>query len=272
MKTGFSHSFKRTHYIVSLLVLLFMIVVPAAAQDVICPPPPPCPTEGPCPLMPECMPTQPGVFTNPEWLRIDHHRVSVSINNQIAVTSVDMEFVNEGNALAEGTFVFPLPGGASVDQLTMFINGIAIDAKILPADQARSIYNEIVRQYRDPALLEYIGSSAIQANVFPIPPGESRKIEIRYSQILEAENGLLHYVYPLKVTDLLSPRPVDSLSVRLEVNSNDAISNVYSPSHPIALSRNGDKQFVAGYEASTTIPGDDFSLYYGIATQTINAK
>ncbi|MCL5459980.1 hypothetical protein M3M33_15185, partial [Loigolactobacillus coryniformis] len=85
------------------------------------------------------------------------------------------------------TFVFPLPGGAAVDQLTMFINGLAIDAQILPADQARSIYNEIVRQYRDPALLEYIGSSALQANVFPIPPGESRRIEIRYSQVLEAE-------------------------------------------------------------------------------------
>lgn len=259
------------------LFLLLLVAVPVAAQDIPCPVPmiaciegQPCPPPPPCPPEP---PFQPGVFTNPEWLRIDHHRVNVTIENQIATTSVDMEFVNEGNGLAEGTFIFPLPGGAAVDQLTMYINGLAIDAKILPADQARNIYNEIVRQYRDPALLEYIGSSAIQANVFPIPPGESRRIEIRYQQVIEVENGLIHYVYPLKVTDLVSKRAVDSLSVRVEVKSNDTISNIYSPSHPIAVSRDdANKQFTAGYESSFSIPTDDFSLFYGIATQTINAN
>src|SRR5438876_1187932 len=83
-----------------------------------------------------------------------------------------------------------------------------------PADEARSVYNEIVRQYRDPALLEYVGDSAIQANVFPIPPGESRKVEISYSQVLTVDNGLLHYIYPLKVTNLLSKNPVDNMSVK----------------------------------------------------------
>jgi Ca-activated chloride channel family protein len=258
---------------VLLVLAVLCVALPAAAQEIPpCPTVPPC-TVDPCPLMPECLPIVPGVFTNPEWLKISHHRVDVSIVNQIAATSIDMEFVNEGNGLAEGTFLFPLPGEASVDQLTMFINGLAIDARILPAAEARGIYNEIVRQYRDPALLEYVGSSAIQASVFPIPPGETRRVEIRYSQVLEVENGLLHYVYPLKVTDLLTPRPVETLSVRVAVQGNDEISNIYSPSHPIAISRGSDERsFVAGYESNFTVAGDDFSLYYGIATQTINAN
>ena len=78
--------------------------------------------------------------------------------------------------------------GAAVDQLTMYINGQPIEARILAADEAREQYDEIVRQYRDPALLEYVGSQAIQANVFPIPPGESRRIEISYTQALEVDN------------------------------------------------------------------------------------
>ncbi len=254
-------------------ILFLMVIVPAAAQEVICPTMPPCPEGQICPMTPECLPIQPGVFTNPEWLRIEYHRAQVTVTNQIATTHIDMQFLNEGNGLAEGTFVFPLPQGAAVDQLTMFINGQAIDAKILPADQARGIYNEIVRRYRDPALLEYIGSSAIQANVFPIPPGERRRIEIRYQQVLEVENGLLHYIYPLKVTNLLSPRPVDSLSVRVEVSSADPISSIYSPSHPVAISRSDDdRQFTAGFESAGAIPTDDFSLFYGIASQTINAN
>lgn len=264
------------HHIVALFMLLIVGIMPVAAQTEPCVPPP-CPMDAPCPTAPPggCVivePIQPGVFTNPEWLKIDYHRVNVSIQNQIATTSVSMEFRNEGNGLAEGTFMFPLPGGASVDQLTMTINGVEIEAKILAADEARSIYNEIVRQYRDPALLEYVGDSAIQANVFPIPPGESRKIDIRYSQVLSVDNGLLHYVYPLKITNLLSQNPVQEMSVRVEVDSNDPISNVYSPSHPIAIGRQGANKFTAGYESAGTIPADDFSLYYGLDTQNINAN
>ncbi|MBZ0290724.1 MAG: hypothetical protein K8I30_24070, partial [Anaerolineae bacterium] len=80
------------------LGVLLLVVVPAAAQEIFCPTMPPCPIDGPCPAMPECPPRQPGVFTNPEWLKIDYHRVTVDVNNQIATTSVDMQFTNEGEA------------------------------------------------------------------------------------------------------------------------------------------------------------------------------
>jgi Ca-activated chloride channel homolog len=257
-----------------LVVLLFVAVFPAAAQVIDCPPPPPCIPDEPCPLVPECVPpVQPGVFTNPEWLKIDYHRVNVSIEDQIATTKVDMEFENTGNGLAEGTFLFPLPLEASVDELIMYIDGQPIEAKILKADEARAIYDEIVRQYRDPALLEYVGMNAVQANVFPIPPGESRRIEISYTQILEVDNGLLHYVYPVDVTNLLSKRAIDDMSISVDVVSDDPISTVYSPSHDIAISRaDDDKSFRAGYETSSFVPGDDFSLYYGIASDTINVN
>ncbi|NJK32827.1 MAG: TonB family protein [Deltaproteobacteria bacterium] len=234
-----------------------------------CPVPPPCRSDQPCPTRPPC-PVQPGVFTDPSWLGIDYHRVSVTVENQIAQTNVDMQFTNRGQALAEGTFVFPLPMGAAVDQLTMFVNGQAIEARILPADEARGIYNEIVRQYRDPALLEYIGSSAIQANVFPIPPGENRRIQISYSQVLEVENGLIHYIYPLTSSRAMGGRGVDQFSLSIDVTSLDPISSIYSPSHPVAVSRASDTHFRAGFEQNGFFPVEDFSLYYGIANDAIS--
>ena len=63
----------------------------------------------------------------------------------------------------------------------MWVDGAPIEAKVLAKDEARAIYDAIVRRMRDPALLEYVGTDAIQANVFPIPPGDERKIEIEYS-------------------------------------------------------------------------------------------
>src|SRR5438477_2182662 len=115
---------------------------------------------------------------------IKSHNVTVKIDNQVAVTKVEQIFVNESNRPAEGTYLFPLPVGAAVSNLVMYINGVPIQAQILDAKQAQAIYTETVRRMRDPALLQYVGRSAIQANVFPIPPGQDRKIEITYSQVV----------------------------------------------------------------------------------------
>jgi Ca-activated chloride channel family protein len=142
---------------------------------------------------------------------IRSHRVTVSIDNQVAVTKVEQIFVNESQRPAEGTYLFPLPVGAAVSNLVMYINGVPIQAQILDAKQAQAIYTETVRRLRDPALLQYVGRSAIQANVFPIPPGEQRKLEFTYSQVVAADNGLITYTYPLK-TDYASPLPVQQVS------------------------------------------------------------
>lgn len=235
----------------SLILALILIVgtLPAMAQGIILPPP--------------------GVDTNPNTLSFDYLRVNTTINNQIARTEIDMQFTNNGERLAEGTYVFPLPGEAAVDELIMYIDGQAIESKLLPADEARGIYDEIVRQLRDPALLEYVGTNAIQANVFPIPPGESRRLEIAYTEVLTADNGLVHYVFPMHSAGN-ETRAIDELSISVQVDGNDAISNVYSPSHRVALSRTNENSFRTGYEANNIVPSNDFSLFYGLANQDIN--
>lgn len=234
-------------------LLLALGVLPAAAQVIVPPPPPP---DGP-------------------WLRdilnIDFERINVRIDNQIASTEIDMQFTNKGGGLAEGTFIFPLPRGAAVERLTMFVDGLEIDAKILRAEEARAIYDEIVRQYRDPALLEFIGQDVIQASVFPIPAGESRRVQIVYGELLNVDNGLVKYVFPLKGAGSFG-RAIDQMSIRVDVTSNTPISNVYSPSHGIALSRPDDKSFVAGFERSFFLPDNDFVLFYGLQRESIDAN
>lgn len=245
-----------------LTILVLLLTVTATSAQVVIPCTPT--TAG------DCAPIQPGVFTDPSWLKVDYHRVNVDIANQIAATNIDLQFTNIGEALAEGTFVFPLPPNATVDELIMWIDGQPIEAKILDATEARGIYDEIVRQYRDPALLEYIGTSAIQANVFPIPPGQSRRIEIAYSQILEVDNGLFNYTYPMHAA---GSRIIDEMSIAVTVASADPISTVYSPSHNVAITRSSDdRSFRTGFEATNFVPGDDFSLFYGLASDSINVN
>ncbi len=235
--------------LVLLLLSLVFAISPAAAQEII--------------VRPPCC----GVFTDPNWLTVDFHRVNVEIDQQIATTSVDLQFTNNGEALAEGTFLFPLPQGAAVDQLTMIIDGVPYDAKILEAGEARAIYDEIVRQYRDPALLEYVGTNVIQANVFPIPAGDSRRIQITYGQLLTIENGLVKYEYPMS-----NRRIVESTSISVRVRENQAIGTIYSPTHSLAAFRQDDNSFNASYESSAPQVGSTFTLYYGFEQDTVSTN
>jgi Ca-activated chloride channel family protein len=222
----------------------------------------------PIPPIPE-----PPIIINPpiwnfEGLKIEYQRVDVSIDEQVATTHIDQLFVNDNDWMLEGTYLFPLPEGAAVSQLTMWVDGTPIEAKILEKDEARQIYDEIVRQLRDPALLEYVGTSAIQANVFPIPPWDERRIEIEYSQILPADNGLIHYLFP-QSTDLYTNTVLDNQSIRVEVRSNEEIRAIYSPSHPVAVNRDGDFRAVAGYEDANVEADKDFELYYSVSPEEI---
>src|SRR5438067_13426508 len=95
-------------------------------------------------------PVVPGHFTFAP-LEVTYHRVDVKIDDQVAVTSVDEEFYNPNPQRLEGEYVFPLPTGSHVDNFEMDVNGQMQAAELLTADKARKLYEDIVRQARDPA-------------------------------------------------------------------------------------------------------------------------
>ncbi len=240
---------------VTTVVMLLATAAPALADGVIIPDPPPVP-------MPE-----------PIWLTIRTHRVTVTIEDQVAVTRVDQVFVNDYDWEVEGTYVFPLPEGATVSNFTMWVDGEPIEAEVLEADQARAIYEDIVRRRRDPALLEYVGRDAVQARIFPIPPGEERRIQLEYTQVLPVEDGLVRYVYPLD-TERFSAQPLEEVSIHVEIRSPDPIRAVYSPTHQdrVYIEREGEYRATVGYEEQEVWPDQNFELVYTVSPQDVGVN
>jgi Ca-activated chloride channel family protein len=235
----------------------------ARADGIIIPEPPIC-IDAPCPPIP-CT----GPFPCPPpmaQLAIRYHHVTVAIRDQVAVTHVDQVFFNPNDWQVEGTYVFPIPQDAAVTAFTLWMDGKPVEATILDAEQARQTYEEIVRGLRDPALLEYAGRGAVQARIFPIPPGGERRIELEYTQALTAENGLVRYVYPLN-TEKFSALPLESVTVNLEIGSGVPIRAVYSPSHKIAVDRQSPNQVRVGYEDANIRPDADFAVYYSLGEE-----
>jgi Ca-activated chloride channel family protein len=227
------------------------------------PPPTPCPPNARC-----IRPTDTGIC--PAYLRVKNHNVSVTIDNQVAQTKIDQIFVNDSDAVLEGTYIFPLPADATISDFAMYVDGVRLEGKVLDREQARQIYQDIVRRQRDPALLEYIGRGAFQARIFPIPPHTEKRVEISYAQILKIENGLVKYVYPLS-TEKFSPQPLGNVSINLDLKSPAALKAIYSPSHNVSVSRESDFHARIGYEAANVKPDRDFVLYYSVSEDTIGA-
>jgi Ca-activated chloride channel family protein len=203
-----------------------------------------------------------------EALAIKYHRVTVTITGQVATTRVDQVFVNDNPWAAEGTYIFPLPEGAAVSDFVMWVDGEPVRGEILEADEAREIYNDIVRRMRDPALLEYVDRRALKASVFPIPPGEERKIELEYGQVLPLDDGLVHYVYPLS-TEKYSSKPLEEVVMTVDVESQVPIRTVYSPSHQVFVEREDDFSALLGFEEYDVLPDRDFELYYSVSPEDV---
>jgi Ca-activated chloride channel family protein len=244
----------RTKYLIAALfvtALCLTSAAPALADGLIIPVPPPD-------IPPDRVP----------YLTVRYHHVTVTIDGQVATTHVDQVFVNEASYEVEGTYIFPLPEEAAIGEFSMWVDGQKLEGQVLERDEARRIYEDIVRTRRDPALLEYVGHDAFQASIFPIPAGAERRIELEYSQVLSMDNGLVQYVYPLN-TEKFSPRPLKDVSVTVAIRSPQPIKALYSPSHTVSIDRPGERDAVVGYEESNVRPERDFVLYYTVSPEDV---
>ena len=204
----------------------------------------------------------------PEFGRVDvvYHDVQIDAKDGVVTTHVDQVFRNGTARTLEGRYVFPVPPGAVVSSFLMWVDGEALEAKVLDADEARSIYEDYVRRAIDPALLEYVGRSALSARIFPIRPDEERRIQITYSELLSAEDGVYRYRYPLD-PERLSARPLERVTIAVTVATTAPLTTVYSPSHDLNVVRRDTRTATGLYEAADLLPTADFLLFYATSTE-----
>jgi len=208
-------------------------------------------------------PPHPAPTPRPNYtpLAVKNHHVTVTIRGQVAVTEIDQVFVNPSSQRLEGTYLFPIPKGAQLDEFTMDVNGEMTPAELLDADKARQIYEDIVRQMKDPALLEYVGTGMFKARIFPIEPNSEKRVTLKYTQVLHRDRDMVDYLYPLN-TEKFSSKPLESVSVKVDIQTDQAIRSVWSPSHEVEVSRHDGKHVVVGYEAGNVKPSIDFQVFY----------
>jgi Ca-activated chloride channel homolog len=121
--------------------------------------------------------------------------VRVRLVDRVLRYEVDERFVNRGNTVGEADYVFPLPRNAAFQDLQLEINGELVSGETFGADEARRMYEEIVRRQRDPALVEWMGQGMLRARIFPIAPGEEKRVLVRFQSVAQREGDALRIDY-----------------------------------------------------------------------------
>jgi Ca-activated chloride channel homolog len=202
-------------------------------------------------------------------LALVRHRVRVEVDRQASVTTVEQVFLNNTDRQLEAQYVFPIPRGATMSRFTMLVNGKEKAGEVVEKNQARQIYNSIVRRAEDPGLLEYLGGEVFRANIFPIAPRGSQTITLRFEQILNAQDSLVNYTYPVRASTKRGPTVQGEFSIEATIKSAAPILNVYSPSHAITVARPDDREArVTFFDRRTTLD-KDFTVYYSVSDKEI---
>ncbi|MCO5170603.1 MAG: tetratricopeptide repeat protein [Planctomycetes bacterium] len=199
-------------------------------------------------------------------LTLGYHSVTVDIRDQLARTEIEERFVNHTSEVLEGVFYFPLPADASISGFSMWIGDEQVHGEIVEKQRARAIYETILREKRDPGLLEWAGGSLFKARVYPI--GAEKRIKISYTQVLPQRvrpdgTGEVVYHHPL-AAEHLRLHPLKQLSVTVTVSSQRKLLDVEVPGHPARVQKT-DHAARVELEAQEVAPTKDLEVRLRVA-------
>ncbi|UCD76088.1 MAG: VWA domain-containing protein [Phycisphaerales bacterium] len=208
------------------------------------------------------------VHSEAPGIRIDRVSAKIRILQQTATTTLQIELSNPSRRQQEAVLLLPVPPGAAVSSFLFEGASAEPTARLLPAAEARRLYDAIVAQIRDPALLEFAGYNLIRSSVFPVPPAGTQKLRLTYEHILPADGDRVDYVLPR--SESLQYRVPWRISV--DITAADPISMVYSPSHDLTTHRVSAKRLKVDLAPHAGNKPGPFRLSYLVEREGMNAS
>ena len=197
----------------------------------------------PCP-QPRC------VVTTVQRVERTGRDVKVSLDGRVLRYEVTERWTNRGHTIGEADYVLPLPRGAAFEDLALEIDGELVTGEALEAGRARAVYEEIVRKRKDPALVEWMGLGVLRTRIFPIQPGETRTVVVRFRAVAEREGDALRI-------DVPAPRGqgtgASGTDLTLRWPSGDDFGDAWSPTHRLDVEHDGARRIAKVDDATGTV-------------------
>ncbi len=188
-----------------------------------------------------------------EKLLIEHYLLNVRIQNECAITNVEMVFFNPNEHTVEGVFIFPCP-----KQTEIRLDGKVIPTKLAKKEKIKAVYGKAL-QPTDVDLLDSLGSSALQTKVLQIPAGGTCPFQIDYVEYLEETDGNFTYTHHLK-----SDQQVRNFEISMFVHGGAEIDSINSPSHDVTIDNEPDQSPILTYMSTDVQLDKDFVCSYSL--------
>ncbi len=193
--------------------------------------------------------------------------VTVEVENQIAITVSQQEFVNNLNWPFVPKYIFPLPNGASATELRWCLEGEWYDAEIAPVPPD-SLPPGPSEDW-DSDLLEYMGETPLYFNMeTTLEVNQTIIVEVTYIQLLEYAYGNVNYVYPNDYS-LIQQDIIEHQSLTFDLTSERLITDIAMTSHTANSENNQGYHASIEYSASNLLPSVDFHLTYSLSSDDI---
>ncbi|HKV37916.1 MAG TPA: VIT and VWA domain-containing protein [Blastocatellia bacterium] len=205
----------------------------------------------------------------PPALPVSAIKVVLKINGQVATVTVDHLFHNDGDETLEGTYYFPVPDGASLEEFAVYDGAQRRVGRVKQKEEARAQYAAGVAQGEDPAILEMTKAGWFRSHIYPIPPHADKRVEIIYSEVLGAKDGSVTFDYPLGQGYKKLKVPVENVTFDVDLKSETAIRNVFSPTHPIDINYDGDNHVTGKVYTMGGASAENFRLSYSLSDSDV---
>jgi Ca-activated chloride channel family protein len=207
--------------------------------------------------------------------------ITVDPERRVAHVEVEEIFRNISGVMMEGDYLYPIPPEAVFTNFSLFVGEQELRGEVLPADRARQIYEEIVRRKKDPALIELVGHGILRSRVFPIDPGDERRVILRYTQVLGKDGDLFRLRYPRIAAAPFCKRcedsPIDPRStrqhpftLRITVKGAERFATPYSPTHTIEVRQRGRDELEISHRGDGA--ARDFELFLPLRESLVGAS
>ena len=190
--------------------------------------------------------------------------VQVEIIDQVATTTLSQVFRNDKTYPVGGTFVLPLSEQASVQEYAFWLGGHRVASTIEAKEDARETVERAKARGENAALLEYRDADSFTAEFTELQPGETRRFEVIYSELLPYEAGLVRYSHPLDYASL-GLQPPEEILIQVAIEDSKPISDVSSPTFPaLTVQAATSGRFDATLRLQDRSPATDFQLEYRV--------
>jgi Ca-activated chloride channel homolog len=229
---------------------------------------------------------------------LKHTDVKAEISGFISRVRVTQEFENPFKEKIEAVYVFPLPQNAAVDDMTMTVGERTVRGRILPREEAETVYAAARARGQVASLLNQERPNIFTQAVANIMPGEKVTVTITYVETLKYEDGAYEFVFPMvvapryvpgiptssgaggslpnttqvpdasKITPPLTPkgtRAGHDISVEVTLDAGVPIDKLSSNSHEIDVERPNGWSAGVRLKNKGEIPNRDFVLKYDVA-------